>query len=646
MQRLFRIFPLFYLSLFSIQGTIAQNIPSEFIQLSDSILSSENATYGKLDQLLKPYSQDEILLQDLIEKSERRDNQIGLSYGYIQLGKLNSSRYNYPKAIEYHKNALQIARERGETLLQMNTLNLLGNASLKIDSIQNALEYHQEVIRIFKAEDTKNDDYFREAGKGYLGLGTIYHALGRYRTAFEYYNSAIAQFQSANNTEGLAYSYNKVGESLEALGELEESLSFYEKSIRINELVGSDRLLVLNATGKAHVLAHQNRGRAEEGQALLKPLLSEKPGQMDQELQSLLYIQYGWVLYNLEEFELAEKHLSEGLQMAQRLNLTSYIYDGNIWLHDLSEARGDYKKALDYYKIAQSTRNKVINQRNLTFLYEAVSTAESETRDLQMQMLARENEIVTLRLRRNQTTLLVGALLLVLIAMILYFAFRQSRINSEKKVMALEQSLLRSQMNPHFLFNSLNSIKHYIINNEQINAVQYLNKFSKLVRRILEASSIKENSLKEELETIKLYMNIENIRFDEQIDFKINITPGINPQTVKIPSLILQPFLENAIWHGLSTKEGEKKIVLEVRQVQKGSIIITIRDNGIGREASKKLKEGKVLKRNSMGIPITRERLANFSRVYENTFDLSFEDLYKDDGSVAGTQVNLKIPTV
>ena len=646
MQRLFRIFPLFYLSLFSIQGSIAQNIPGDFIQLSDSILSSENATYGKLDQLLKPYSQDEILLQDLIEKSERTDNQIGLSYGYIQLGKLNSSRYNYPKAIEYHKNALQIARERGETLLQMNTLNLLGSASLKIDSIQNALEYHQEVIKMFQTEDAKNDDYIREAGKGYLGLGTIYHALGRYRSAFEYYNSAIAQFQSANNTEGLAYSYNKVGESLEALGELEESLSFYEKSIRTNELVGSDRLLALNAAGKAHVLAHQNRARVEEAQALLKPLLSEKTGPMDQQLQSLLYIQYGWVLYNLEEFELAEKYLSEGLQMAQQLNLTSYIYDGNIWLHDLSEALGDYKKALDYYKIAQATRNKIINQRNLTFLYEAVSTAESETRDLQMQMLARENEIVTLRLRRNQTTLLVGALLLVLIAMILYFAYRQSRINSEKKVMALEQSLLRSQMNPHFLFNSLNSIKHYIINKEQVNAVIYLNKFSKLVRRILEASSVKENSLKEELETVKLYMNIENIRFDEQIDFKINIAPDVNPQTVKIPSLILQPFLENAIWHGLSSKEGEKKIVLEVRQVQKGSVIITIQDNGIGREAAEKLQKGKVLKRKSLGIPITLERLANFSRIYQNSFDLSFEDLYRDDGSVAGTQVILKIPTI
>ncbi|MGS0525604.1 sensor histidine kinase [Zobellia nedashkovskayae] len=125
----------------------------------------------------------------------------------------------------------------------------------------------------------------------------------------------------------------------------------------------------------------------------------------------------------------------------------------------------------------------------------------------------------------------------------------------KKKVLTLEQSMLRSQMNPHFLFNSLNSIKLYIINNEQKNAVHYLNKFSKLVRKILESSSMREIPLAEELETVDLYMNIENIRFSNEIDFKIRVDKNIDTHTVKIPSLILQPFLENAIWHGLSPKK-------------------------------------------------------------------------------------------
>src|SRR5690606_3958204 len=132
--------------------------------------------------------------------------------------------------------------------------------------------------------------------------------------------------------------------------------------------------------------------------------------------------------------------------------------------------------------------------------------------------------------------------------------YRQYQSKNEKRVLTLEQKMLRSQMNPHFLFNSLNSIKLYIINNEQKNAVHYLNKFSKLIRKILEASSQREISLAEELETVELYMNIENIRFSNEIDFRIDVDKDIFIDNIKIPSLTLQPFLENSLWHGLSPK--------------------------------------------------------------------------------------------
>lgn len=212
--------------------------------------------------------------------------------------------------------------------------------------------------------------------------------------------------------------------------------------------------------------------------------------------------------------------------------------------------------------------------------------------------------------------------------------------------MALEQSRLRSQMNPHFLFNSLNSIKHFIINNEPRNAIRYLNKFSKLIRKILESSTTKEITLEEELETVELYMNIENTRFNENVDFRVEIAPEINPATVKIPSLILQPFLENALWHGLSTKEGEKQVRLIIQQDSPGVLSLIIRDNGIGREASKVLREQKLLKRKSLGISNTKQRLANFYRVYRNTFKIFIEDLYKEDGTANGTSVHIQIPVI
>ena len=206
--------------------------------------------------------------------------------------------------------------------------------------------------------------------------------------------------------------------------------------------------------------------------------------------------------------------------------------------------------------------------------------------------------------------------------------------------------MLRSQMNPHFLFNSLNSIKLYIINNEKKNAVYYLNKFSKLVRKILEASSLKEISLAEELETIELYMNIENIRFSNEINFDISIEDGIDTHAIKIPSLILQPFLENAIWHGLSSKEGDKSIHINVKKENDYFTSISISDNGIGRKAAEIIKENKVLKRKSIGIDITKERLANFSKDYENSFDFEIKDLYDENNNSSGTKIVIHIPTI
>ena len=153
-------------------------------------------------------------------------------------------------------------------------------------------------------------------------------------------------------------------------------------------------------------------------------------------------------------------------------------------------------------------------------------------------------------------------------------------------------------------------------------------------------------SLQEELETVDLYMNIENTRFKDEIDFRIDVAPGLNPASIKIPSLVLQPFLENALWHGLSSKKGKKKIRMEVIPMGDDYIEISIQDNGIGREASEKLNLQKTLKRKSLGIPITRERLAYFSRVYQNSFDLRFRDIVSPEGKVEGTEVLLRIPTV
>lgn len=204
----------------------------------------------------------------------------------------------------------------------------------------------------------------------------------------------------------------------------------------------------------------------------------------------------------------------------------------------------------------------------------------------------------------------------------------------------LKLTSLLSQMNPHFIFNALNSIRLFIVKNDSENAVYFLNKFSKLIRTFLNLSINTESTLQEELDTLRIYIKIENIRFENQLQFSIEVNDNIQLDAHIIPSLVLQPFLENAIWHGLSNKEGNKELKIVISKPCKGFIEIKIIDNGIGRQAAEKIKQKKRVKRKALGLKITKERLYRFSAEY----CLSFIDLFDEHNKPSGTEVRLKIP--
>ncbi|WP_445748652.1 sensor histidine kinase [Polaribacter sp.] len=207
----------------------------------------------------------------------------------------------------------------------------------------------------------------------------------------------------------------------------------------------------------------------------------------------------------------------------------------------------------------------------------------------------------------------------------------------EKEIAELKVTSLQSQMNPHFIFNSLNSIKLNIIKNNKENAVYYLNKFSKLIRKILTISREKEVSLQDEIDALNLYINIENLRFKNQIQYFFEVDHYLNLETIKIPPLILQPFVENAIWHGLSAKEGEKILKISICRNQSNALEVIIEDNGIGRKKAAQIKEQKILKRESIGLKLTDERLAVFFNQLKQKHQIIFEDLNQ------GTRVIIRL---
>ena len=211
------------------------------------------------------------------------------------------------------------------------------------------------------------------------------------------------------------------------------------------------------------------------------------------------------------------------------------------------------------------------------------------------------------------------------------------RLSFENEISLLKLESLRSQMNPHFIFNALNSIKVYLIENDKEKAVYYLNKFSKLIRKILESSRTDSISLEEELEIIELYMSIENIRFDQKINFSFNRNE-VNIASIKVPALILQPFIENALWHGLMLKEGVKTITIDVFQ-ENNITKLSITDNGIGRKRAQENVAKKSYKRESLGLQFTNERISHFNQKNQSNYQFTFIDLLDENNNAVGTRV-------
>lgn len=244
----------------------------------------------------------------------------------------------------------------------------------------------------------------------------------------------------------------------------------------------------------------------------------------------------------------------------------------------------------------------------------------------------------------------ISSTILILLSLILSIRFRIRKIKQRekqktelnKKIANIESQALRAQMNPHFIFNTLTSIQHYISNNDTDAALKYLSKFAKLMRKIMDNSKQQLISVAEEVNALDLYLELEVMRFDKKFKYHINIDNSIDQNYDRIPSMLIQPYVENAIIHGLLPKQGTGKIEI-LMQRNEDTIICTIEDDGIGRDRSKEFKKNRVQQHKSMGMSITQERLDILNSSLHSKLNAEIIDLY-EGGQPSGTKVRLIIP--
>ena len=234
---------------------------------------------------------------------------------------------------------------------------------------------------------------------------------------------------------------------------------------------------------------------------------------------------------------------------------------------------------------------------------------------------------------------------ILLIFLVINIFENQKNEAFEKLVADVSFTALRSQMNPHFIFNCLNSIKLYTAQNDKNSALEYLTKFSKLIRLIMENSRTDKIPLASELTALKLYIELEAMRFKEKLQYNIHVDKDVEIDYIEIPPLLLQPYVENAIWHGLMHKEEGGKIDVDITMVNaKTTLQINITDNGIGRRRSAELKSKTATAHKSYGMKVTSERLELINHMYKTGAEVKIFDLTDENNNSTGTTIIILIP--
>jgi tetratricopeptide (TPR) repeat protein len=301
------------------------------------------------------------------------------------------------------------------------------------------------------------------------------------------------------------------------------------------------------------------------------------------------YISYAVAYLKQKNYPLAENNFKNALSMAEEIKDTYFISFIKERLYLVYDANGDYKNALLFYKQYNEETRKQNDVEIQSRINDLETKYSSEKKEKEI-VLLKQKEITANALseRRKSYTIIALVSCLLLLTLLLLFILRhrhrkkQLVLELERNSAIFEQQALRAQMNPHFIFNALNSIQHYILGNETQYAYDYLAKFSKLIRQVLTNSQRNEISLKDELDMLKLYIELENRRFADRFDYKINCADEIHIEDIKIPVMIIQPFVENAVWHGIMNLDKSNKGFVSVTfEVNNKQLKISIQDNGL-----------------------------------------------------------------
>jgi tetratricopeptide (TPR) repeat protein len=458
-----------------------------------------------------------------------------------------------------------------------------------------ALKEYKEGIRRLKmvAAGYKKLELFPDMAIAYVNIAAVYSKLKQPDSSLFYLNKALKINESIKDTTGIAECYTRFGIAYDREGQHEKALKYYRLAFDLNPATPSVQLL----TNYTNVLISEKKFKQAE-----------------------------MLLSNLRKEE----------NIITQLNAIKSLIK-------LKEAEGNYKEALIFSEEYNEKNQELLDVEKVRQIEELQTQYDVAEKENQINLLHERDAHQTKILFQNRIILYISVGLLLMVLLTVFLIFRNKAIRLKAEQVLLERQLLRSQMNPHFIFNCLSNIQSTVLQKEHIKAAKYIATFSKLVRNILENSTQSKVTFSNELTALNDYLILQKIRYNDRFDYEITVDEQIEEDIISIPPMLFQPIVENAIEHGIAEKT-DGFINIHFQQHDK-YINCTVIDNGIGYGNNINLsKSESENKKRSLSTQITKRRLIILSKYLKQTLDYKITVLHNEEGEVAGTKVEIDIP--
>lgn len=533
--------------------------------------------------------------------------------------------------------AMKLSKTSGETIVLANTMIFLGKYCAKTGFFKESIDYFKNCISL--AEKNKLKGFIPYC---YYGLSTVYDALAdqnQYRTNLELMiKAAISEKDTAN----LKLAYFRLGSSYTNMErDFKAADTLLRKGYEIS-LLDKDTSYISLTLANLGWNNYVEKKYSDAISSYNKSLSYSIPGKRYTSSANSLG-NLGTIYRDLGEREKSLKYYKKSIEQGKLnndlYNLQWVYLDMSEMYLRLKDTSNAYKSYVQYKEYS----DKYILKASTQGLSDARIKYEADTHK-------KELELLSLKLRNQQILIYGFSVLLILCVALGILLLRHSKINAKRrlaemnrKISEVTQANLRQQMNPHFIFNTLNSIQYYMYQHDKLATNNYLTKFSSLMRKVLENSQHTSVPLRDELDALKLYLELEMIRFKDKFDYEINIDDEIDTIMYKVPTMLIQPYVENSICHGLMPAEGKGHITIDLK-LEKEFISCLIEDNGIGREAAQEKKRNKEDNHSSLGTQIVSSRLELVNALYGTTLKTVYTDLKNGKGDPEGTRVEIHIP--